>query len=138
MRSLEPVRGREAAGVTEGAHAGCSGCLDAELAVLDDDAGRWVDAHLLGGVQEQVRSWFAVSDLAGAEDAVFEVGVDPRVSQSVAHRSVAAAGGDAAGKGEVLENVEDAVHRGEFGIDGCAVEVPELSFQTAARLGPTR
>jgi len=68
-------------------------------------------------MQEQVGRRLALGDLAGAEDAALEALVQAGEPQRVPEHLVAAAGGHAGGRGDAVQRLDDAVDRGELGVE---------------------
>ena len=60
-------------GDPDGGHAGGGGGLDADVGVLEDEAGGWFDAEALGGEEEGVGGGLGVGVVAGADEGVEEV-----------------------------------------------------------------
>lgn len=89
------------------------------------------------GVEEQIRSRFAVLDLGGAEDASFEARVEAGDPQGEAHLVVAPAGCHAGGKvRERIEGVDDALDGGEFSGERIVVEGLELFLPVGRQAAP--
>lgn len=91
-------------------------------AVLDHCAGHRIDAHPLGGVQEQVGGGLAVGDLGGAENPAREAFVQPGAAQGVPHLVVRPAGGHADRKGDHVESLRQTLDGQELGVHGFAMK----------------
>src|SRR4029453_16058990 len=94
--------------------------------------------HPGGRVEEQVGGGLAVGDLVAAEDAALEAPVEAGVAQGEAELVVAAAGGDTGRCGglDLVEGVQDAVHRDQLGGVGLPVPPVELVLPVARQPVP--
>lgn len=87
---------------------------DAAQAVLDHQTEFQPNAALLGGVEEQVRRWFAARDHCGGVDVRLQMEHQPGHRESVPDSVDMAVRGDAALHLERGEKLRDAVDRSEF------------------------
>jgi len=97
-------------GEAEYVHAGGNGAGDADGAVFDDGAARWIiESHRARGVQVDVGVGFATLDVAGAEDIALDIRHQPGFTERHFHLDVRAAGCDAIGLRQGLQDGFDTV-----------------------------